>query len=111
MALLEPGEGGDEAREFVEQLGASESRVPGEGARADAVERAEQNDLPRVLLSHIPLYRRNGTPCGPGRESSRPIQQGEGHNYQNLLDKPTSDWLLKTLAPTIVYSCVHPFYL
>ena len=56
---------------------------------------AGKSELPRVLLSHIPLYRPEGTSCGEGREHTRPIYNGQGHNYQNELDRPTSEWLLR----------------
>ncbi|KAL8276775.1 hypothetical protein RQP46_010831 [Phenoliferia psychrophenolica] len=85
MALLED-EGGTEARAFVESL-------------AD-----RPSTLPRILLTHIPLYRPDGTPCGNDREHARPIYEGEGKNYRNELDKATSDWLLRSLKPTLVYS-------
>ncbi|KAK4050039.1 hypothetical protein OIO90_005229 [Microbotryomycetes sp. JL221] len=72
---------------------------------------------PRVLFSHIPLFRPEGTPCGIERESSRPLHQGRGKNYQNELDEQTTKWLIETLKPSIVFSgddhdsCVikHPF--
>ncbi|KAK4702764.1 ethanolamine phosphate phosphodiesterase, partial [Phenoliferia sp. Uapishka_3] len=85
MALLED-EVGTEARGFVEAIG------------------DRPNDLPRILLTHIPLFRPEGTACGKDREHSRDLYEGSGKNYQNELDKPTSDWLLRTLAPTLVYS-------
>lgn len=74
--------------------------------RADEYTIGGPTKLPRVLLIHIPLYRAEGTSCGPGRESRRGIRQGEGLNYQNELDEKTSNWLLKSLNPTLVYSYV-----
>ena len=78
------------------------ARIAEEEARR-RVKRAEQQ-APRILLTHIPLWRPDHTPCGPGRESPRPIRQGQGKNYQNELGKDTSQWLLDRLAPTLVYS-------
>uniref|UniRef100_A0ACD5XGB8 Uncharacterized protein n=1 Tax=Avena sativa TaxID=4498 RepID=A0ACD5XGB8_AVESA len=65
---------------------------------------------PRVLLTHIPLYRPNNTPCGPHRSSpvinqriyNAPMDQGI--RYQNYLSKETSDLLLRLLKPTLVLS-------
>lgn len=61
--------------------------------------------MPRVLLSHIPLWRPPGMSCGPRRESPRPLGQGRGANYQNLLDEQASQYLLDELAPSIVFRC------
>jgi hypothetical protein len=57
--------------------------------------------LPTVLLTHVPLYRDRGTPCGPHREhwpptldgSGKPLEYDErnalqvaaGYQYQNVL--------------------------
>lgn len=59
---------------------------------------------PRILLTHIPLYRPEGTPCGRAREASRPIRQGAGRNYQNELDERTTRWLMDRVRPSLVYS-------
>ncbi|GAA5873544.1 hypothetical protein JCM3774_000046 [Rhodotorula dairenensis] len=59
---------------------------------------------PRILLTHIPLYRPEGTPCGRAREASRPIRQGVGRNYQNELDEQTTKWLMDRVRPSLVYS-------
>ncbi|KWU41377.1 hypothetical protein RHOSPDRAFT_37092 [Rhodotorula sp. JG-1b] len=59
---------------------------------------------PRILLTHIPLYRPEGTPCGRAREASRPIRQGTGRNYQNELDEQTTKWLMDRVRPSLVYS-------
>lgn len=59
---------------------------------------------PRILLTHIPLYRPEGTSCGRMREASRPIRQGTGRNYQNELDERTTKWLMDRIRPSLVYS-------
>ncbi|BGP45719.1 hypothetical protein JCM10450v2_001549 [Rhodotorula kratochvilovae] len=59
---------------------------------------------PRILLSHIPLYRPEGTSCGRGREHSRPLAQGAGRNYQNELTPRASSYLLRAVRPSVVYS-------
>jgi hypothetical protein len=68
---------------------------------------SEESPLPRLLFSHIPLWRPPGTVCGAVRESARPIRQGRGLNYQNLLDEDTSKWLLEQIAPEAVFRCVR----
>lgn len=64
----------------------------------------EVTDFPTILLSHIPLYRAPGTPCGPQREHWPPtpppagqpplekddrnaISVSGGYQYQNVLNK------------------------
>lgn len=59
---------------------------------------------PRILLTHIPLYRPEGTSCGRMREAPRPIRQGTGRNYQNELDEATTRWLMDRVRPSLVYS-------
>lgn len=62
--------------------------------------------LPTVLLTHVPLYRDKGTPCGPFREhwppkldgSGKPLEFDErnalqvaaGYQYQNVLTRDLS---------------------
>ncbi|GAA5987920.1 hypothetical protein JCM11641_004582 [Rhodosporidiobolus odoratus] len=60
--------------------------------------------IPTILLTHIPLFRPEGTACGRERESSRPIHQGVGRNYQNELGERETKWLVDKVGPTLVYS-------
>lgn len=69
----------------------------------DAVAAQLNVHAPRILFSHIPLWRPPGTSCGPRRESGRPLSQGRGVNYQNLLDEETSQFLLDGIDPAIVF--------
>jgi len=65
---------------------------------------------PKVLLTHIPLYRPDNTPCGPHRSSPVINQRvsyaalDQGITYQNYLTKETSDLLLSLLKPVLVLS-------
>ncbi|CAL4923043.1 unnamed protein product [Urochloa decumbens] len=65
---------------------------------------------PKVLLTHIPLYRPDNTPCGPYRSSPIINQRvsyaalDQGITYQNYLTKETSDLLLSLLKPVLVFS-------
>ncbi|KAL5346229.1 hypothetical protein ACLOAV_008497 [Pseudogymnoascus australis] len=74
------------------------------------------NDFPTVLLTHVPLYREPGTPCGPQREHWPPatppkgqlgpvvpdhrnaIAVSRGYQYQNVLSQTDSARLLKTIG-------------
>ncbi|ELR07430.1 hypothetical protein VC83_07543 [Pseudogymnoascus destructans] len=80
---------------------------PGEG---------NSNDFPTILLTHVPLYREPGTPCGPQREHWPPatppkgqlgpvipdhrnaISVSRGYQYQNVLSQTDSARLLKTIG-------------
>ncbi|KAJ4951956.1 hypothetical protein NE237_028788 [Protea cynaroides] len=65
---------------------------------------------PKVLLTHIPLYRPDWTSCGPHR-SSPIINQRVSHAaydkeiiYQNYLSEETSNHLLDLVKPVLVLS-------
>ncbi|GAA5841600.1 hypothetical protein JCM11251_004228 [Rhodosporidiobolus azoricus] len=105
MALLEgefwEGKGGQysDMRRWLEEMGQGSSSTP------------------TILLTHIPLFRPEGTSCGRTRESRNPLHQGAGKNYQNELGERETQWLVERVKPTAVYSgddhdaCVihHPF--
>ncbi|KAI1349334.1 hypothetical protein F5Y01DRAFT_188359 [Xylaria sp. FL0043] len=82
---------------------------PGEGA----------TDFPTILLTHVPLYRESGTPCGPMREHWPPtpppkgqtgpvipdhrnaISVSSGYQYQNVLSDEDSIKLIKSIGNVI----------
>ncbi|KZT67161.1 Metallo-dependent phosphatase [Daedalea quercina L-15889] len=57
----------------------------------------------RVLLTHIPLARPEGAPCGPLRERGT-IRQGKGFGYQNTLAAATTEFILQRVQPSFVFS-------
>ncbi|KAL9682872.1 hypothetical protein QQ045_014682 [Rhodiola kirilowii] len=65
---------------------------------------------PRVLLTHIPLYRRDRTPCGPHRTSKIVNQRivhaprNSGVLYQNYITEESSKKLLELIKPVMVLS-------
>ncbi|CAN8321705.1 unnamed protein product [Cochlearia groenlandica] len=65
---------------------------------------------PRVLLTHIPLYRPDQTPCGPQRRSSVIDQRFWRHFqdqeviYQNYITPESSKKLLELIKPILVLS-------
>lgn len=73
-------------------------------------------ELPTILLSHVPLYRPPGTPCGPLREHWPPanppqdvdhrnaISVSRGYQYQNVLNEMDSVDLVKKVG-----NLVHAF--
>ncbi|XP_004510595.1 uncharacterized protein C630.12 isoform X1 [Cicer arietinum] len=65
---------------------------------------------PRVLLTHIPLYRPDGTYCGPDRSSPiinqriRHTVQTSNIMYQNYVFEKSSKYLLDTIKPKLILS-------
>jgi hypothetical protein len=75
-----------------------------------------KGDLPTVLLTHVPLYRSEGTPCGPLREhwppspppkgQTTPLEKDDrnaisvrgGYQYQNVLTPGISKDLLEKIG-------------
>ncbi|KAF2846836.1 hypothetical protein T440DRAFT_482257 [Plenodomus tracheiphilus IPT5] len=45
------------------------------------------SDFPSILLTHVPLYRAPGTPCGPLREHWPPTPQPPGHQALEIDDR------------------------
>lgn len=61
--------------------------------------------LPKILLSHVPLYRNpEQQKCGNLRESKKnfPLQQGE--QYQTVIDLELSQEVLSMVTPVILFS-------
>jgi hypothetical protein len=73
-------------------------------------------ELPTILLTHVPLYREPGTPCGPMRERNPPetppkgqttpvfpdhgnaISISKGYQYQNVLSEDDSVRLVSAVG-------------
>ncbi|KAI1185446.1 hypothetical protein F5B17DRAFT_432548 [Nemania serpens] len=76
-------------------------------------------DFPTILLTHVPLYRDPGTPCGPMREHWPPakppkgqtdpvipdhrnaISVSSGYQYQNVLSNEDSIKLIKSIGNVV----------
>ncbi|KAG5437799.1 hypothetical protein PCANB_000513 [Pneumocystis canis] len=61
-------------------------------------------DYPRILLSHVPLFRPANTPCGPNREKNTSIKLERGYEYQNVILPNISIAVLKNVRPIAVFS-------
>ncbi|KAF7731761.1 hypothetical protein EC973_008275 [Apophysomyces ossiformis] len=63
-------------------------------------------DTPRILMTHVPLYREDTADCGPSRQTRKKggIRQGVGYQYQNLMTKELSQQLLEQIKPVAVFS-------
>ncbi|KAL7152306.1 hypothetical protein ABFS83_04G088100 [Erythranthe nasuta] len=78
----------------------------------DFVKNASQDiySNPRVLLTHIPLYRPDFTPCGPHRSSpivnQRIYRDGQNQEiwYQNYVTKNSTEVLLDLVRPALILS-------
>lgn len=80
----------------------------------------ESQGFPTILLTHVPLYRKPATPCGPLREryppsSTDPMPEQDernalsitgGYQYQNVLTPTVSNEIVSKIGPEIshVYS-------
>ncbi|KAI0063610.1 Metallo-dependent phosphatase [Artomyces pyxidatus] len=60
-------------------------------------------DKPLILFSHIPLTRPYNADCGPLREKGH-VDAGSGYGYENTLSPETSNMLLKTFRPSLIFS-------
>lgn len=76
-------------------------------------------DLPSILLTHVPLYRQPGTPCGPMREHWPPtkpsrgqsepvfpdhrnaISVTKGYQYQNVLNEEDSIRIIEKVGHVV----------
>ncbi|KAJ5455613.1 uncharacterized protein N7458_003877 [Penicillium daleae] len=83
----------------------------------DSVEQLPQPKsagFPTILLTHVPLYRKAATPCGPLRERLPPsapgleedepnsLRLGGGYQYQNVLTQTISTELVSKAGPNVV---------
>ncbi|KAF7586780.1 hypothetical protein BBP40_008351 [Aspergillus hancockii] len=72
--------------------------------------------FPAILLTHVPLYRKPATPCGPLREHYPPSSDGEleedernalsisgGYQYQNVLTQTISKDLVTKAGPNLIH--------
>ncbi|ORY85553.1 Metallo-dependent phosphatase-like protein, partial [Protomyces lactucae-debilis] len=59
---------------------------------------------PRLLVTHVPLYRPPDSDCGPMRESQQSILIQGGHQYQNVLLPDTSDAIWKAVQPSLIFA-------
>lgn len=85
-------------------LGATNSPVIREEALSFIDSLSDNRPRPRVMLSHIPLYRDpNTNQCGPLREGS-PFRLQAGYQYQTVLDREVSRRLIDSVKPDLVFS-------
>ncbi|KAI8985117.1 Metallo-dependent phosphatase-like protein [Pilobolus umbonatus] len=59
---------------------------------------------PRILLTHVPLYRPPNTQCGSLRQHPNVIVNNKGYQYQNMISPDLSTLILDAIKPIAVYS-------
>ncbi|CAB52734.1 ER lipid phosphatase [Schizosaccharomyces pombe] len=64
----------------------------------------KDNSRPRILLSHVPLFRPAINSCGELREKDDVIKYGLGYQYQNLLLPELSESILKAVEPIAAFA-------
>ncbi|CCE65446.1 hypothetical protein TPHA_0L00890 [Tetrapisispora phaffii CBS 4417] len=64
-----------------------------------------QHKYPRILLTHVPLWRDPETQtCGPDRESNKPFPLMKGVQYQTVIDYDISQEVLNDIQPIVLFS-------
>lgn len=65
----------------------------------------DPRDPPRILLTHVPLYRNPTTQqCGPLRESLQKFPIMKGEQYQTVIENGLTQEILSKIRPKIVFS-------
>ncbi|KAK9450816.1 Metallo-dependent phosphatase-like protein [Limtongia smithiae] len=72
--------------------------------RESTVTAAETPVLPRILLTHIPLFRPANEACGPKREAGGSLPLSRGYQYQTAVDPDLTTEVLQAVAPVLVLS-------
>lgn len=71
----------------------------------ESISTFQNDEQPRILLSHVPLYRfPDEQKCGPLRESTKKFPIMKGVQYQTVIDHELSQEILTKVRPKIVFS-------
>ncbi|KAF8946764.1 hypothetical protein BGZ47_011427 [Haplosporangium gracile] len=76
----------EESRDFLTRMGQEKSKEP------------------RILFTHVPLFRPETTSCGEAREAQQLILDRNGEQYQNMVNASLSQEILRKIQPDIVFS-------
>lgn len=60
--------------------------------------------FPRVLFTHVPLFRPPGSDCGKHRESQKDLPYTKGYQYVTQTSPELTDFILKNVQPDAVFS-------
>ncbi|KAF9182526.1 hypothetical protein BGZ50_004846 [Haplosporangium sp. Z 11] len=64
----------------------------------------ENQTHPRILFTHVPLFRPDRTYCGDKREHESGIVNRRGRQYQNMVSAQLSDEILRGVHPDMIFS-------
>ncbi|KAG9069091.1 hypothetical protein KI688_009986 [Linnemannia hyalina] len=64
----------------------------------------EKPKEPRILFTHVPLFRPETTSCGEAREAQQLILDGNGEQYQNMVNASLSREILRKVQPDMIFS-------
>ncbi|KAF9581847.1 hypothetical protein BGW38_001003, partial [Lunasporangiospora selenospora] len=64
----------------------------------------EDPTAPRILFTHVPLFRLDTTYCGEQREAKQLILDRNGEQYQNMVNASLSSEILRKIQPDMVFS-------
>ncbi|KAH7048036.1 Metallo-dependent phosphatase-like protein, partial [Linnemannia elongata] len=64
----------------------------------------EKSKEPRVLFTHVPLFRPETTSCGEAREAQQLILDRNGEQYQNMVNASLSREILRKVQPDMIFS-------
>lgn len=71
----------------------------------DTINDVLDNEKPRILFTHVPLYKLNDQRlCGPLRESTKPFPIQKGEQYQTVIDYDLTNEILHKINPVLIYS-------
>lgn len=59
---------------------------------------------PRILLTHVPLFRPKGSNCGSEREHGEDLSYTKGFQYQTQITPEVTNNILEAIKPTVVFS-------
>ena len=106
-----------EVEEVKQSVGDAEKKDSQDSPTMDPGTDFNTVDFPTILLTHVPLYRAPGTPCGPMREHWPPtppdqngplfpdhrnaISVSAGYQYQNVLQEEDSVKLVKSIGNVV----------
>ncbi|KAJ2201134.1 hypothetical protein IW144_000537 [Coemansia sp. RSA 522] len=67
-------------------------------------ERTEMQPKPRILFTHVPMWRPPNTNCGPLRQTPYAMLSRSGYQFRDQLFQNTTELLLNAIQPHAVFS-------
>ncbi|KAJ2848665.1 hypothetical protein IWW36_003160 [Coemansia brasiliensis] len=64
----------------------------------------QEHSKPRILFSHVPLWRPPDTPCGPLRQHPKPLLNRRGYQFRDQLFQNTTEYILEAIQPVAIFS-------